>query len=119
MCGQEHGGARFLQLPQTLPHQVAGIGVQPCGRLIQNQKFRLVNQCPAYGQAPFQAAGEVLHHRAGDDWIIFTNRGQKLSTIVSEKAASLGISLNYRRLRPANLEDVFLKLTGETLTENE
>ncbi len=54
----------------------------------------------------------------GDDLIIFTNRGSELSGIVSGKAAGLGISLNYRRLRPTNLEDVFLKLTGETLTEN-
>ena len=54
----------------------------------------------------------------GDDLVLFSNRGQELSQLVSESAANLGLPLNYRRLRPTNLEDVFLKLTGESLKED-
>ncbi|MDA8441733.1 MAG: ABC transporter ATP-binding protein [Peptococcaceae bacterium] len=57
----------------------------------------------------------------GDDLVLFSNHGRELSTAVNEWAERQGIPLSYQRLRPANLEDVFLKLTGETLeaTQNE
>ena len=51
----------------------------------------------------------------GDDLVVFSQRGRELAGRVTARADSLGISLNYQRLRPTNLEDVFLKLTGETL----
>ena len=53
----------------------------------------------------------------GGDLVLFSDRGQELSQLVSEKADRLGVDLNYRRLRATNLEDVFLKLTGESLKE--
>lgn len=53
----------------------------------------------------------------GDDLILFTNHGRELAENIAARAAALGFSLNYRRLRPTNLEDVFLKLTGATLEE--
>jgi lipooligosaccharide transport system ATP-binding protein len=53
----------------------------------------------------------------GDDVLLFTNHGRELSRLVSQKAAELGLTINYRRLRASNLEDVFLKLTGESLDE--
>ena len=54
----------------------------------------------------------------GDDLVLFSDRGRELSQLVSENATDLGISLNYHRLRSTNLEDVFLKLTGESLKED-
>lgn len=51
----------------------------------------------------------------GDNVLLFTNCGQELSEFVSARAKELGITILYRRLRPSNLEDVFFKLTGETL----
>lgn len=55
------------------------------------------------------------HHVLGDSLLLFTDRGSVLGDRVDEISASRGISLSYKRLRPSNLEDVFLKLTGETL----
>lgn len=55
------------------------------------------------------------HHILGDNILLFTNRGKELDAAVAGQAASGAISVSYRRLRPSNLEDVFLKLTGETL----
>ncbi|MFZ5631308.1 MAG: ABC transporter ATP-binding protein [Bacillota bacterium] len=65
----------------------------------------------AGGSEELVKARQVL----GDDLVLFTDRGRELAQRVSARAADLGVSLNYRRLRPTNLEDVFLKLTGETL----
>lgn len=59
------------------------------------------------------------HQRLGDVLVVFTDHGQELAGAVSKKAPDRGIPINYRRLRPSNLEDVFLKLTGETLQESE
>lgn len=53
----------------------------------------------------------------GDDLVLFSEHGSELADKITNKAAGLGIPLRYQRLRPANLEDVFLKLTGETLDE--
>lgn len=50
-----------------------------------------------------------------DDLVLFTNRGRELEDLIMTRVLNRSISLNYRRLRPTNLEDVFLKLTGETL----
>lgn len=57
-------------------------------------------------------------HSMGDELLLYTDHGQALSELVSQCAAKLGISITYRRIRPANLEDVFLKLTGESLRES-
>ncbi|MCL6479049.1 MAG: ABC transporter ATP-binding protein [Peptococcaceae bacterium] len=65
----------------------------------------------AEGSEELVKARQVL----GDDLVFFSDHGRELARRVSERAAELGIPLNYRRLRPTNLEDVFLKLTGETL----
>lgn len=54
-------------------------------------------------------------HILGDDLVLFTDHGRLLAERVGERSRELGISLDYQRLRPTNLEDVFLKLTGETL----
>jgi len=51
----------------------------------------------------------------GDNLLLFTNMGEELAASVARLTATRGIEVNYRRLRPSNLEDVFLKLTGETL----
>lgn len=54
----------------------------------------------------------------GDDLVLFTGHGRELVERITGRAAALGIPVGYQRLRPANLEDVFLKLTGETLDED-
>jgi len=54
----------------------------------------------------------------GDDLVLFTGHGRELAERISGRAAALGIPVRHQRLRPANLEDVFLKLTGETLKED-
>ncbi|MFZ5643281.1 MAG: ABC transporter ATP-binding protein [Bacillota bacterium] len=58
----------------------------------------------------------IARHVMGEDIILFTNRGKDLSDRVSERASGQGIEIIHQMLRPANLEDVFLKLTGETLS---
>lgn len=57
------------------------------------------------------------HQRLGDLLVVFSNQGEEVARLISNRAVELGIPINYRRLRPSNLEDVFLKLTGETLQE--
>jgi lipooligosaccharide transport system ATP-binding protein len=56
--------------------------------------------------------------RMGDDLVLFTDHGLELMERVSEQASRQQITLRYRRLRPSNLEDVFLQLTGEPLRED-
>lgn len=50
-----------------------------------------------------------------DNPVLFSHCGQELADWITTQAAAKGITINYKRLRPTNLEDVFLKLTGETL----
>lgn len=54
------------------------------------------------------------HQLLGDKLLLFTDRGEELSNLISGKLTGLDSHLFYR-LRPSNLEDVFLKLTGSTL----
>jgi lipooligosaccharide transport system ATP-binding protein len=56
--------------------------------------------------------------RRGDDLVLFTDHGSELMERVSTQASRQQITLRYRRLRPSNLEDVFLQLTGEPLIED-
>ena len=42
--GEEDGGAAFGHLAQDILDQPGGLGVQPDGRLIQYQHFRIVDQ---------------------------------------------------------------------------
>lgn len=56
--------------------------------------------------------------RMGDDLVLFTDYGSELMERVSEEASRQQITLRYRRLRPSNLEDVFLQLTGEPLMQD-
>lgn len=67
-----------------------------------------------------ERAGELLkaHHVLGDILILFTNSGSELEERIASGAQSLGVSLSSRRLRSTNLEDVYLKLTGETFKDN-
>lgn len=54
----------------------------------------------------------------GEDWILFTNQGRVLADRLNNRSAELAIPVRYQRHRPANLEDVFLKLTGESFAAN-
>lgn len=67
-----------------------------------------------------ERTGELLkaHHVLGDSLLLFTNNGRELEDRIASGAQTLGISLSYRRLRSTNLEDVFLKLTGETMQDS-
>lgn len=55
------------------------------------------------------------HQVLGTDLILFTQQGEFLSAKLRKQAAVAKIPLAYQNLRPATLEDVFLKLTGEYL----
>ncbi len=75
------------------------------------------------GQFPDSLFSDSEHmirsrQRRGDDLVLFTDHGLELMERVSEQAARQQIALRYRRLRPTNLEDVFLQLTGESLRED-
>ncbi len=69
------------------------------------------------GDLLLEGAGHLLKawRAMGDEMVFFTDYGRELDGRLSQRAEELGISFNYRRIRPANLEDVFLKLTGESL----
>lgn len=54
----------------------------------------------------------------GDNLLLFSNVGGELSDSVSKVEREEGLSIRYKRLRPSTLEDVFFKLTGETLNES-
>lgn len=54
-------------------------------------------------------------HALEDHLVLFTDDGTKLAELIEKRVKEYGIALNYQRVRPTNLEDVFLKLTGETL----
>lgn len=55
--------------------------------------------------------------RMGDDLVLFTDHGLELLDRVSAQASRQQLAIRYRRLRPSNLEDVFLQLTGEPLQD--
>lgn len=80
--------------------------------LTENQKIPddLVDTFLKWG-GPLVKTHQVL----GNDLIIFTQQGEFLSAKLRKQAAAAKIPLAYQRLRPATLEDVFLKLTGEFL----
>jgi lipooligosaccharide transport system ATP-binding protein len=56
--------------------------------------------------------------QVGEDLVLYTNQGMELLDKVSAEASRRQIALRYRRLRPSNLEDVFLQMTGEPLGES-
>jgi lipooligosaccharide transport system ATP-binding protein len=76
---------------------------------------------PGQCESLLEGSAELVRARQtlGDDLIIYTDHGRELAGRVSARAADLGFTLNYRRVRPTNLEDVFLKLTGESLMEDQ
>ncbi len=67
--------------------------------------------------ALMENSGDLIkdHQKLGDYVLFFTNAGEELSEFMSVKTKSLDVQVNYRRLRPSTLEDVFFKLTGESL----
>lgn len=55
----------------------------------------------------------------GNNLILYTEQGQALTNKIAIFFAHNKITPSYQRLRPTNLEDVFLKLTGKTLEASE
>jgi lipooligosaccharide transport system ATP-binding protein len=53
--------------------------------------------------------------RIGNDLILYADDGQELAESLAVQVDKEHLQVSYQRLRPTNLEDVFLKLTGETL----
>ncbi len=53
--------------------------------------------------------------KIGNTLILFSDQGQALTDKITTFFANNKIIPSYQRLRPTNLEDVFLKLTGKTL----
>ncbi|MFZ5596894.1 MAG: ABC transporter ATP-binding protein [Bacillota bacterium] len=64
-----------------------------------------------------EQSGELIKAKQalGDEMVLYTHRGRELEELIAARADAVGIVVSYRRLRPTNLEDVFLKLTGESL----
>jgi hypothetical protein len=58
--GQQDGGALGGEAAQALPDQVAGLGVEAGGGLVEDQQLGLVDQRPGQGEAALHAAGERL-----------------------------------------------------------
>jgi lipooligosaccharide transport system ATP-binding protein len=54
-------------------------------------------------------------HVLGDEMVLFTDHGRELAARINARAGELGLVIAYQKLRQSNLEDVFLKLTGESL----
>ncbi len=72
---------------------------------------------PVWRDSLAEGYGDLIKARQtlGDDLVFFSDYGKDLAEKISERALRQGVSIYYRRLRPTNLEDVFLKLTGESL----
>lgn len=73
-----------------------------------------------YPESLFDDSQGLIRNRQGmgDDLVLFTDQGLELMDRVSAQASQQHIPIRYRRLRPSNLEDVFLQLTGESLYED-
>ncbi len=57
--GREQHRLALLGEPlQALPDEVAGLGIEARGGLVEDQQVRVVHQGPGEGQAPFHAAGQ-------------------------------------------------------------
>ncbi|NSW83482.1 MAG: ABC transporter ATP-binding protein [Syntrophothermus sp.] len=67
------------------------------------------------------AGGELVKGwlSMGSRLVLFTDRGRELSRQLSNGNTEWSGNLSWQHLRPANLEDVFLKLTGVRLEEPE
>ncbi len=74
-------------------------------------------ECP---DSLFDDSRELIRGRQGmgDDLVLFTDHGLELMDRVAAQADRQKTPIRYRRLRPSNLEDVFLQLTGESLRED-
>ena len=59
--GEQDRGARVTQTAHKLPRVPPGGRVEPCGRLVEEQQFRVTDQPQAEVQAAFTAAGQVPH----------------------------------------------------------
>lgn len=114
---------------------------QLCDRLVILHRGKIIEEGEPQGLIDCHIGREVLelglprqHHRSvlaevgplikghqllGDNLMLFTDAGELLTKAVSQAADRLDLGLTYRRLRSSNLEDVFLKLTGETLQNSE
>ncbi len=108
-----HLGKEALELGIGGPH--------PAGSLLPGRGLPGSDQKPDGGPDSLFAGSEGLirgRQGMGDDLVLFTDSGMELMERISEQASRQHIALRYRRLRPSNLEDVFLQLTGEPLTDD-
>lgn len=110
---------------------------QLCDRLVVIHKGKVLEEGTPTGLIELHVGGEALEleidqqqledllegtgdmvkarQALGDVLVLYTNHGRELAERLSKRAAGLGITLDSQRIRPTNLEDVFFKLTGETL----
>ena len=73
---QKDAGAGAADLFQAFPHAVSYLWVQPCGQLIQDQKFGAGEQGKEDGETLLFTSGELFHRSAG-----FLRKAQLLSLI--------------------------------------
>lgn len=93
--------------PQTLIERHVGITAMELAVEPQWHEAMLDN-CSPWLKA-YQYIGENL--------ILYSEKGQVLADKINKFLAKHGIVASYQRIRPTNLEDVFLKLTGKTLDD--
>ena len=63
--GEQYGFALLQQLLQALPHQVAGLGVQTRGGLVQHQQSRVTDQSARQTQAALHAPRQLARFGIG------------------------------------------------------
>lgn len=76
---------------------------------------------PSLHESLARSGGELVQSwlSLGERLVLFTNHGQELYRCLNNTPSKLETKPAWQWLRPANLEDVFLKLTGERLEKEE
>src|SRR5215204_6653787 len=63
MGGEDEGLALIRELAQAVPDEMAGLWVEPCSRLVEDDDLRVVEQGPGDEQTPLHPARELLDRR--------------------------------------------------------
>ena len=108
MCIRDRRDPFALEPVQPVPQEVAGLRVEPGGRLVEQQQLGVVDQGPGDGEPPLHAAGERL-----DRLVVYAGDGEHVHAQVLEA----GLRPLSALVRRSTLEDVFLRLTGRSLHE--
>jgi lipooligosaccharide transport system ATP-binding protein len=114
---ERHTGVDAIEL-DVATHQLDKL-LAGCEDLIKDRRKRgeYLNPKGISKDNSYPIAPRTSHLESREELILFTNQGQALADRLNSRSVELAITMRYQRLRPANLEDVFLKLTGATFAE--